>query len=124
MANIDIVSITSNNFVDLGTDGIKALIATNTDTDTVELDLCIGPTARAGGSATTDCIFVLKEVIILTGTSFTWNDNGVIFSPFNTRRNKILRKHNGSAFADLTGQTFLVRASQAGQTIDLIIRRS
>ena len=112
MANIDIVSITSNNFVDLGTDGIKALIATNTNIDNI------------GGSATTDCIFVLKEVIILTGTSFTWNDNGVIFSPFNTRRNKILRKHNGSAFAALTGQTFLVRASQAGQTIDLIIRRS
>ena len=124
MANIDIVSISGNNFIDLGTDGIKALIATNTDTEEVKLDLCIGPTARAGGSATTDCIFILKEVIILTGSSFTWNDNGIIFSPFNTRRNKILRKHNGSAFAALTGQTFLVRAANAGETFDLIIRRS
>mgnify|MGYP005988137799 CR=1 FL=1 len=124
MANIDVVSLNGNNFVNLGTQGIKALIAANTDTEVVNLDLCVGPAARAGASSTTDCIFVLKEITILQGTSFTWNDNGVIFSPFNTRRNKNLRKHNGSAFVDLTDQTFLVRASSAGQTIDLLIRRS
>ena len=30
MANIDIVSIDGDNFIDLGTEGIKSLVATNT----------------------------------------------------------------------------------------------
>ena len=124
MANIDIVSIDGDNFIDLGTEGIKSLVATNTDNEDVTIDLCIGPAARAGGSSTTDCIFIIKGVNISEGTSFTWNDNGIIFSPFNVRRNKNLTKHNGTAFVALTNQTFLVRAGSSGKTIDLLIRRS
>ena len=117
---VDMVQLSGNNFVDIGTDDIKSIIASNTYSDAVTIDLIIGTSSLAGGTATTNAIHILKDVRIAQGSSFVWDDDSTLDSIFKPKA--ILNKHNGSSFAALTGQTYLIRAGSS-ETLDVIIKR-
>jgi|TARA_Y100000289_G_scaffold59306_1_gene65280 hypothetical protein len=117
---VDIVQLSGNNFINIGTEDVKSLIVTNTDTETITLDVIIGASSLAGGTATTNAIHILKSVEITVGAAFIWEGDRVLDSVFKPKA--ILNKHNGSAFVAFTGQTYLIRVG-SGHTADVIIKR-
>ena len=123
MALIDTISLSGDSFINIGLRGIDGLIVSNTDTEDITFDLIIGPTLLHDKSTTTDAIFILKDIPIPIGSSFTWDDNGVlttsfkagsILTKFESKRNRFVKKEN---------LVFLIRLG-SGHTGDVIIKRS
>jgi len=124
MAQLDTIQVTGNNFVDIGTKTIQSLIAVNTYSADVEFDLAIGPTGLHDGTATTNAIFVLKNIPIPIGSSFVWDDDGTLEDAF--KGTSSITKYNASndTFEAITsGFTFLLRASNASETVSVLMRR-
>ena len=106
MARIDTISLSGNNFVNVGLKSIDGLIVSNTDTD-ITFDLAIGPLLLHNKSTTSvgedSAVFVLKDIPIPIGSSFVWDDNqvltdsfkaGSIITKFESKRNRFVRKPN------------------------------
>ncbi len=122
MASINIISLSGDNFVDIGTQNILSLIVSNTDTEDITFDLAIGPTKIADTSTTTDVVFVLKSVPVVTGGTLVWDDDGVLSDAF-TAGSKVLKfDANQKKFKDLKNNTFLIRVGSS-HTADVVLKR-
>jgi len=122
MASINIVSLSGDNFVDIGVQNILSLIVANTDTEDITFDLAIGPTKIANTSATTDAIFVLKDVPITVGGTLVWDDDGVLSNAFSS--GSFISKFDSKrkSFKTLKNNTFLIRVGSSN-TADVILKR-
>ena len=64
MARIDTISLSGNNFVNVGLKSIDGLIVSNTDTEDITFDLAIGPLLLHNKSTTSvgedSAVFVLR----------------------------------------------------------------
>ena len=127
MARIDTISLSGNNFVNVGLKSIDGLIVSNTDTEDITFDLAIGPLLLHNKSTTSvgedSAIFVLKDIPIPIGSSFVWDDNqvltdsfksGSVVTKFESKRNRFVKK---SDFV------FLIRLGSS-HTGDVILKRS
>ena len=65
MAKINTISLSGNSFVDIGIENIIGIIASNTDSEDITIDLVIGEKKLNGTTSTTGAIFVLKDIHIL-----------------------------------------------------------
>ena len=122
MATINTISLSGDSFVNIGTQNIIGLIATNTDSEDVTIDLIIGEEKLNGTTSTTGAIFVLKDIPIPVGSSFVWDDDNIlsgIFSSGSTVSNYNVLKRK---FETLRNNTFLVRAG-SGHTVDVLLKR-
>ena len=122
MATINTISLSGDSFVNIGTQNIIGLIATNTDSEDVTIDLIIGEEKLNGTTSTTGAIFVLKDIPIPVGSSFVWDDDNIlsgIFSSGSTVSNYNVLKRK---FETLRNNTFLVRAG-SGHTVDMLLKR-
>ena len=122
MATINTISLSGDSFVNIGTQNIIGLIATNTDSEDVTIDLIIGEEKLNGTTSTTGAIFVLKDIPIPVGSSFVWDDDNIlsgIFSSGSTVSNYNALKRK---FETLRNNTFLVRAG-SGHTVDVLLKR-
>jgi len=122
MASINIISLSGDNFVDIGTQNILSLIAANTDTDDITFDLAIGPTKIANTSTTTDVVFILKDVPVAVGGTLVWDDDGVLSNAFSS--GSVLSKFDNKRkkFKSLKNNTFLIRVG-SGHTADVVLKR-
>mgnify|MGYP003137085139 FL=1 len=127
MARIDTISLSGNNFVNVGLKSIDGLIVSNTDTEDITFDLAIGPRLLHDKSTTSigeeSVIFILKDIPIPIGSSFVWDDNqvltdsfkaGSVVTKFESKRNRFVRK---SDFV------FLIRLGN-NHTGDVVLKRS
>ena len=127
MARIDTISLSGNNFVNVGLKSIDGLIVSNTDTEDITFDLAIGPLLLHNKSTTSvgedSAVFVLKDIPIPIGSSFVWDDNqvltdsfkaGSIVTKFDSKKNKFVRKSNF---------VFLIRLGSS-HTGDVVLKRS
>ena len=62
MAKINTISLSGNSFVDIGIENIIGIIASNTDSEDITIDLVIGEKKLNGTTSTTGAIFVLKDI--------------------------------------------------------------
>ena len=122
MAKINTISLSGNSFVDIGTDNIIGIIASNTDSEDITIDLVIGEKKLNGTTSTTGAIFVLKDIPIPVGSSFVWDDDNIlsgIFSSGSTVSNYNTLKRK---FEILRNNTFLIRTG-SGHTADVLLKR-
>ena len=123
MAKIDTISLSGDTFKNIGTDGIAGVIAANTDTTDITLDLAIGPKTLHNGTATTNAVFVLKSIPIPVGSTFVWDDDNILANAFKTGSTITSYQDTRSVFTKLKDSTFLIRVG-SGHTADVIMRRS
>ena len=97
MAKVDTIQLSDNNFVNVGRENIIGLIVANTHTSDIGFDLMLGDPVLAGGTVTTDAVYILKSIPIPAGSTFVWDDDNVLSgvfeagstaSVFNTNTNK------------------------------------
>ena len=122
MASINIISLSGDNFVDIGTQNILSLIVANTDTEDITFDLAIGPTKIANTSTTTDAVFILKDVPVAVGGTLVWDDDGVLSNAFSS--GSVLSKFDSKRkkFKSLKNNTFLIRIGST-HTADVVLKR-
>jgi len=123
MAKIDTISLSGDNFKNIGTDGIAGVIAANTDTTDITLDLAIGPKTLHNGTATTNAVFVLKSIPIPVGSTFVWDDDSILANAFKTGSTITSYQDTRGVFTKLKDSTFLIRVG-SGHTADVTMRRS
>ena len=122
MAKIDTIALSGNNFKDIGTESILGVIATNTDNEDVTFDLVIGPKTLHNGTATTDAIFVLKDIPVPQGSTFVWDDDNILSDAFKAGSSVSRYQDTRGVFTPLKNNTFLIRAG-SGHTVDVLLRR-
>ena len=122
MAKIDIISLSDDTFIDVGLRGIDGLTVCNTDTEDITFDLVIGPKTLDNKNVSTDAIFVLKDIPVPIGSTFVFDDNGVLSGAFSqgSKVNKYEVKRR--KFLEQKNFTFLVRVG-SGHTADVFLRR-
>tara|TARA_R100000234_G_C4965511_1_gene163721 strand:+ start:558 stop:932 length:375 start_codon:yes stop_codon:yes gene_type:complete len=123
MAKVDTVQLTDNNFVDVGRSNIIGLIVANTHSDNIGFDLILGDPTLAGGTDTTDAIFILKSISIQTGSTFIWDDDNVLSGVFEAGSNVSAFNANINAFEQKKGLTFLIRLIAGSTTASAVLRR-
>ena len=123
MAKIDTLQLSDNNFVNVGTENIIGLIVANTHTDDVGFDLILGDPTLAGGTATTDAIFILKSIPIPTGSTFVWDDDNVLSGAFDKGGAVSTFNTNINSFTKKEGLTFLVRLDATSTAASVVLRR-
>tara|TARA_Y100000592_G_scaffold96203_1_gene164260 strand:- start:2255 stop:2626 length:372 start_codon:yes stop_codon:yes gene_type:complete len=122
MARIDTISLSGNEFVNIGIRGIDGLTVCNTDTEDVTFDLIIGPALLNKKTTTTDAIFILKEIPVPVGSSFVFDDNGVLSGAFNQGSAITKYEYRRKSFIVKNNFTFLIRVG-SGHTADVFLRR-
>ena len=122
MAKIDTISLSGNNFKNIGTDSIVGIVACNTDTEDITFDLIIGPKTLHNGTSTTGAVFILKSIPIPTGSSLIWDDDNILGEAF--KAGSTIRNYQDSrgVFTDIVNNTFLIRVG-SGHTADVLLRR-
>ena len=123
MAKIDTLQLTDNNFINVGTENIIGLIVANTHTDDVGFDLILGDPTLAGGTATTDAVFILKSIPIPTGSTFVWDDDNVLSGVFEAGSTVSVFNTNINNFESKSGLTFLLRLDAASTAASVVLRR-
>jgi len=123
MAKIDTLQLTDNNFINVGTENIIGLIVANTHTADVGFDLILGDPTLAGGTATTDAVFILKSIPIPTGSTFVWDDDNVLSGVFDSGSLVSTFNTNINSFEKKSGLTFLVRLDAASTAASVVLRR-
>ena len=123
MAKIDTISLSGDNFKNIGTDGITGVIASNTDNEDITLDLVIGPKTLHNGTVTTDAVFVLKAIPIPVGSTFVWDDDNILANAFKTGSTITNYQNTRGVFTKLKDNTFLIRLG-SGHTGDVLMRLS
>lgn len=122
MARIDTISLSGNEFINVGLAGIDGLNVCNTDTEDITFDLIIGPTLLDKKTDTTDAIFILKEIPVPVGSTFVFDDNGVLSGTFNQGSKVSKYESRKRRFIEQKSFTFLIRVG-SGHTADVILRR-
>jgi len=122
MAKIDTISLSGDTFVNVGLRGIDGLTVCNTDTEDITFDLIIGPKTLDNKNVTTDAIFILKEIPVPVGSTFVFDDNGVLSGAFNqgSKVNKYEIKRR--RFLEQKNFTFLIRVGSS-HVADVFLRR-
>ena len=123
MAKIDTISLSGDTFKNIGTDGIVGVLVSNTDTTDVTLDLVIGPKTLHGGTATTNAVFILKDIPIPVGSTFVWDDDSILANAFKTGSTVTSYQDTRGVFTKLKDNTFLIRLG-SGHTADITMSRS
>tara|TARA_R100000734_G_C3210474_1_gene25822 strand:- start:48 stop:422 length:375 start_codon:yes stop_codon:yes gene_type:complete len=123
MAKIDTVQLSGNTFVDVGRENITGLIVANTHTDNIGFDLMLGDPVLAGGTDTTDAVYILKSISIATGSTFIWDDDNVLSGVFDSGSTASVFNTNTSAFESKKGLTFLLRLDAASTAASVVLRR-
>ena len=123
MAKVDTIQLSDNNFVDIGRENIIGLIVANTHSDTISFDLMLGDPALAGGTDTTDAIFILKSISIQTGSTFIWDDDNVLSGVFEAGSTASVFNTNTNNFESKKGLTFLLRLDTGSTTASVVLRR-
>ena len=80
MAQINLISLSGNTFKDIGLKNISGLVVTNTDTTDITFDLVIGPKTLHNGTSDTGAFYLLKDIPIPVGSTFTWDNDSVLSS--------------------------------------------
>jgi len=123
MAKIDTIQLSDNNFVDVGTENIVGLVVSNTHTADIGFDLMLGDSTLAGGTDTTDAIFILKSIPIPTGSTFVWDDDNVLSGVFESGSLVSVFNANINSFEKKKGLTFLLRLDAGSTAASVILRR-
>jgi len=123
MAKIDTISLSGDTFKNIGTNGITGIMAANTDSEDITLDLAIGPKILHNGTATTNAAFVLKTIPIPVGSTFIWDDDSILANAFKAGSTITNYQDTRGVFTKLKDNTFLIRLG-SGHTADVIMRRS
>jgi hypothetical protein len=123
MAKIDTISLSGDTFKNIGTNGITGIMAANTDSEDITLDLAIGPKILHNGTATTNAVFVLKTIPIPVGSTFIWDDDSILANAFKAGSTITNYQDTRGVFTKLKDNTFLIRLG-SGHTADVIMRRS
>jgi|TARA_R100000084_G_C4612186_1_gene128694 hypothetical protein len=123
MAKIDTIQLSDNNFVNVGTENIVGLVVSNTHTSDIGFDLMLGDPILAGGTDTTDAIFILKSIPIPTGSTFVWDDDNVLSGVFESGSLVSVFNTNINSFEKKKGLTFLLRLDTGSTTASVVLRR-
>jgi len=123
MAKIDTISLSGDNFKDIGTNGILGLIVSNTYSGDITFDLALGPKTLHNGTATTNAVFVLKAIPVPVGSTFLWDDDAILAGAFKTGSTITNYENTRGVFTNLKNNTFLIRLG-SGHTGDVLMRRS
>ena len=78
MAKINLISLSGNTFKDIGIQSISGLIVANTDTTDITFDLAIGPKSLHNGTSDTGVFYVLKDIPIPVGSTFTFEADNIL----------------------------------------------
>ena len=122
MARINLISLSGDTLKDIGLSGIDGVIATNTDSEDITFDLLIGPKTLHNGTSTTGAYYILKSVPIPLGSSFVWDDNGVLTRAGDGPTQILEYKTIKSKFEETKDITFLIRLG-SGHTADVVLKR-
>tara|TARA_R100001086_G_scaffold192221_1_gene109485 strand:- start:417 stop:800 length:384 start_codon:yes stop_codon:yes gene_type:complete len=126
MAIIDTISLSGNTFKNVGVRSIDGLIVSNTDTEDITFDLFLGPFLLHNTTNTSvgdvSGIFILKDIPIPVGSSFVWDDNGVLTNSFKTGSLITNYESKKDRFVKKTNFVFLIRLG-SGHTGDVILKR-
>jgi len=122
MAKVNIISVSGDNFVNIGTENIISLIVANTHSADIEFDLIIGPKLLENKNGTTDAIFILNKIPVPQGSTFVWDDDGVLSNIFNA--GSVISKFDAikKRFTPLNNYSFMIRV-QSSEVADVIIKR-
>ena len=75
------------------------------------------------GTATTDAIFVLKDIPIPQGSTFVWDDDNILSDAFKSGSSVSRYQDTRGIFTPLKNNTFLIRAGSGHTVEDLLTRR-
>jgi len=125
MKKLDIISLSGDTLKDVSLLGVDGLIVSNTDNEDITFSFLIGPSKLHDTTSTTGAFFILKDIPIPVGSSFVWDDNGVLTETSNVQT--MIRKYQniGSRprfVQDNSKLTFLI-ALGSGHTADVILKR-
>ena len=123
MAKVDTIQLSDNNFVDIGRENIIGLIVANTHTSDIGFDLMLGDPVLAGGTATTDAVYILKSIPIPAGSTFVWDDDNVLSGVFEAGSTASVFNANTNNFESKKGLTFLLRLDTGSTTASVVLRR-
>ena len=121
-AEINLISLSGDNFVDVGLQSINALLAVNTDNEDITLDLIIGPKTIDGTTTTTDAFFILKAIPIPVGSTFDFAGDAVLGGAGKIETIIKEYKSNKKKFETVENLTFLIRLGSS-HTADVVLRR-
>lgn len=122
MARINLISLSGNNFKDIGIFGVDGLIVVNTDTEDITLDLIIGPKTLHNSTSSTGAFFILKEIPVPVGSSFVFDDNDVLARAGDAATEISEYKTIKSKFETVKNFTFLIRVGST-HTADVVLKR-
>jgi hypothetical protein len=122
MAQIDLISLSGNNFKDVGLRNISGLIVTNTDTTDITFDLAVGPKTLHNGTSDTGVFYILKDIPIPVGSSFTFDSDNILSSAGSSGTNISEYKDIKSKFEPTKNFTFLIRLD-TDFIADVLMRR-
>jgi hypothetical protein len=123
MAKIDTIQLSSNNFINVGVENIIGLVVVNTHTEDVGFDLILGEPTLAGGTDTTNAIYILKSVPVPVGATFVWDDDNVLSGVFEAGSSITLFNANTGKFEVKKGLTFLLRLDTDSTAASVVLRR-
>jgi len=122
MAQINLISLSGNTFKSVGLQNIGGLIVTNTDTTDITFDLAIGPATLHNKTVDTGAFYILKDIPIPVGSSFTWDSDNILSSAGSVGTTISEYKDVKSRFEKVSNFTFLVRLD-TGFTANAFLRR-
>ena len=122
MAQINLISLSGNTFKDIGLQNIVGLIVTNTDTTDITFDLIVGPKTLHNKNIDTGAFYILKDIPIPVGSTFTWDSNNILSSAGAVGTFISEYKDVKSKFELVKNFSFLVRLD-TGFTADVVLRR-
>jgi len=125
MKKLDIISLSGDNLKDIGILGIDGLIVSNTDTEDISFSLLIGSKKLHDTTSTTGAFFILKNIPVPVGSSFVWDDNGVLTETSGVKTTIRKYQNIGSRpkFIENNSKfTFLI-ALGSGHTADVVLKR-
>lgn len=122
MAQIDLISLSGNNFKDVGLRNISGLIVTNTDTTDITFDLAVGPKTLHNSTSDTGAFYILKDIPIPVGSTFTFDSDNILSSAGSSGTNISEYKDIKSRFEPTKNFTFLIRLD-TDFIADVLMRR-
>jgi|TARA_R100001015_G_C4585218_1_gene141230 hypothetical protein len=119
---INLISLSGNTFKDIGLEGIFNLLAVNTDNEDITLDLAIGPKTLHNKTSETGAFYVLKQIPIPTGSTFSFDGDTILAGAGQVESIITEYKTIKSRFEEVKNFTFLIRVG-SGHTANVVLRR-
>ena len=123
MAKVDTIQLSTNKFVNIGTQNIIGLVVANTHTSDIGFDLILGDKSLDNTTSTSGAIHVLKSIPIPTGSTFVWDDDNVLSGIFESGSTVSNFDFAINSFALVKGLTFLIRLDTDSHAASVILRR-